>query len=85
MTDNVSGVGEFSRRWPPHADTVCLLSKLNAKQHIEVELTMDEMDLTAAEKKASYEEIKAYVLAQLRICAMGRCTNSLAIKYYFDG
>ncbi len=45
-----------------HVETVCLLSKLNVKQHIEVELTMDEMDLTAAEKKASYEEIKAYVL-----------------------
>ena len=45
-----------------HAETVCLLSKLNVKQHIEVELTMDEMDLTAAEKKASYEEIKEYVL-----------------------
>lgn len=46
----------------PHVETVCLLSKLNVKQHIEVELTMDEMDLTAAEKKASYEEIKEYVL-----------------------
>ncbi len=45
-----------------HVETVCLLSKLNVKQHIEVELTMDEMDLTAAEKKASYEEIKEYVL-----------------------
>ncbi len=45
-----------------HVETVCLLSKLNVKQHIEVELTMDELDLTAAEKKASYEEIKAYVL-----------------------
>ena len=29
---------------------------------MEIELTMDEMDLTAAERKASYEEIKAYVL-----------------------
>ncbi len=45
-----------------HVETVCLLSKLNVKQHIEVELTLDEMDLTAAEKKASYEEIKEYVL-----------------------
>lgn len=43
-------------------ETVCLLSKLNAKQHIEVEIKMDELDLTAAEKKATYEEIKAYVL-----------------------
>ncbi len=45
-----------------HVETVCLLSKLNVEHHIEVELTMDEMDLTAAEKKASYEEIKGYVL-----------------------
>lgn len=38
------------------------MSKLNAKQHIEVEVKMDELDLTAAESKATYEEIKAYVL-----------------------
>ena len=43
-------------------ETVCLLSKLNTKQHIEVEIKMDELDLTAAESKATYEEIKAYVL-----------------------
>lgn len=45
-----------------NVETVCLLSKLNAKQHIEVEIKMDELDLTAAESKATYEEIKAYVL-----------------------
>ena len=38
------------------------MSKLNAKQHIEVELNLDELDLTAAESKATYEEIKEYVL-----------------------
>ena len=43
-------------------ETVCLLSKLNVEHHIEVELTMDELDLTAAESKATYEEIKGYVL-----------------------
>jgi 23S rRNA m(5)U-1939 methyltransferase len=43
-------------------ETVCLLSKLNAKQHIEVEIKMDELDLTAAESKATYDEIKEYVL-----------------------
>ncbi len=43
-------------------ETVCLLSKLHADQHIEVELQMDELDLTAAESKATYEEIKNYVL-----------------------
>ena len=43
-------------------ETVVLLSKLNAKQHIEVELNLDELDLTAAESKATYDEIKTYVL-----------------------
>ena len=45
-----------------HCETVCLLSKLNAKQHIEVDIHMDEFDLTDAEKKATYSEIKEYVL-----------------------
>lgn len=45
-----------------HVETVCLLSKLNAKQHIEINLDMDELDLTDAEKKATYQEIKNYVL-----------------------
>ena len=45
-----------------HVETIVLLSKLNAKQHIEVELNLDELDLTAAESKATYEEIKEYVL-----------------------
>ena len=45
-------------------ETVCLLSKLHSDHHIEVELEMDELDLTAAESKATYEEIKDYVLNQ---------------------
>ncbi len=45
-----------------HVVTVVLLSKLNTKQHIEVELNLDELDLTSAESKATYDEIKAYVL-----------------------
>ena len=45
-----------------HVETVCLLSKLNVEHHIEVELEMDELDLTAAESKATYEEIKGYIL-----------------------
>ena len=45
-----------------HVETVCLLSKLHeAKHHVNVRLDMDEMDLTAAERKATYEEIKKYV------------------------
>ena len=45
-----------------HVETVCLLSKLHeAKHHVNVRLDMDEMDLTAAESMATYEEIKKYV------------------------
>ena len=38
------------------------MSKLKAEHHIEVDLDLDELDLTAAESKATYDEIKAYVL-----------------------
>lgn len=45
-----------------HIETVCLLSKLHeAKHHVNVTVDMNEMDLTSAESKAIYEEIKAYV------------------------
>ena len=38
----------------PHTtdvETVCLLPKFKSTQHIEIELEMDELDLTSAEKK----------------------------------
>ena len=44
-----------------HVETVCLLSKLQSKEHIEIEVAMDEMDLTSSESKATYEEIREYV------------------------
>ena len=45
-----------------HVETVCLLSKLHeAKHYVNVTVDMDEMDITSAESKATYEEIKAYV------------------------
>ena len=45
-----------------HVETVCLLSKLHeAKHHVNVTVDMDEMDITSAESKATYEEIKKYV------------------------
>ena len=38
------------------------MSKLHeAKHHVSVKLDMDEMDITSAESKATYEEIKKYV------------------------
>jgi 23S rRNA (uracil1939-C5)-methyltransferase len=46
-----------------HVETVCLLSKLSeAKHHISVQVDMDELDVTAAESKATYEEIQEWVM-----------------------
>ena len=45
-----------------HVETVCLLSKLSeAKNHISVKVDMDEMDVTAAESKATYDKIREWV------------------------
>ncbi len=37
------------------------LTKLNVERHIEVDVSMDELDVTAAESKATYNEIRDYV------------------------
>lgn len=58
--EKATAVDQFP--WTANVETICLLSKLNAKQHIEINLDMDELDLTDAEKKATYQEIKDYVL-----------------------
>ena len=44
-----------------HCEVVCALSKLDVYQKITVDLKMDELDVTAAETKATYEEIREYV------------------------
>ena len=62
VSTNRWGKKESSSDVSTHVETVCLLSKLHeAKHHVNVKLDMDEMDLTAAESKATYEEIKKYV------------------------
>jgi tRNA/tmRNA/rRNA uracil-C5-methylase (TrmA/RlmC/RlmD family) len=50
--------------WTANIESIVLLSKLKSDKYINVELEMDELDLTAAESKATYEEIKDYVLKQ---------------------
>ena len=45
-----------------HVETVTLLSKLrNSENYIEVQLDMSELDLTTAEIKATYDEIRNWV------------------------
>ena len=44
-----------------HCEAVLLLTKLNVDRHVEVEVSMDELDVTAAESKATYDQIRDYV------------------------
>ena len=46
-------------------ETVALLSKLDVDKHIDVEIKLDELDLTSAESKASYAQIKEYILEKI--------------------
>ena len=43
-------------------ETVVYLSRKNPDDRIEIDLSLDEFDITTAESKATYEEIKDYVL-----------------------
>ena len=58
-TEKVQPVDLFPRT--KHCEAVLLLTKLNVDCHIEVEASMDELDVTAAESKATYNEIRKHV------------------------
>ena len=47
-----------------HVETVVLLSQQKPDDYVEVELELDELDLTSAESKAYYKEIQEYVLKE---------------------
>lgn len=47
-----------------HVETVVLLSRKTPDDTIEVDLDLDELDITSAESKATYQEIKDYVLKE---------------------
>ena len=52
--------------WTSGVETVALLSKMKrSTYHIDIDLDMTELDVTKAETKATYEEIKAYVLEHM--------------------
>ncbi len=54
--DRVQCVDMFC--WTGDVETVCLLSKVRSAPHIDFDLDMTELDVIAAETKATYEEIK---------------------------
>lgn len=45
-----------------HVETVVLLSQQKPDTHIKVGIDLDDLDLTSAEAKATYEELKQYIL-----------------------
>lgn len=42
-------------------EAILLLTILHVERHIEVDVNMEELDVTAAESKATYNEIRDYV------------------------
>ena len=60
------------------------MSKLNTKQHIEVEVKTDELDLTAVESKATYDEIKKFVLEKHGLKVSGLYISQVKRKCGMD-
>lgn len=58
--EKATAVDQFP--WTANVETVVLLSQQKPDDVIEVEIELDELDLTSAESKATYAEIKNYVL-----------------------
>lgn len=56
------GVDQFPQS--VHVETVVLLSQQKPDDTIEIDLDLDELDATSAELKATYQEIKDYVLKE---------------------
>lgn len=52
----------LSARHRSTEETVVLLSQRRADTHICIDLDLDDLDITSAEMKATYNEIKEYVL-----------------------
>ena len=60
--EKVAVVDQFSHS--VHVETVVLLSQQKPDDTIEIDLDLDELDATSAELKATYQEIKDYVLKE---------------------
>ena len=60
--DKVRPVDQFPNT--VHVETVVLLSQQKPDDTIEIDLDLDELDATSAELKATYQEIKDYVLKE---------------------
>ena len=55
----------FSRT--SHVEVVALLCRKDIDNHIEVKLELDEEDVTKAERKGTYENIKEYIIGKYEV------------------
>ncbi len=60
--EKATAVDQFP--WTANVETVVLLSQQKPDDTIEIDLDLDELDATSAELKATYQEIKDYVLKE---------------------
>ena len=63
VSENEQGQSDINTVSSSHVETVVLLSKLKQKpdDYINVTIELDDVDITSAETKATYDEIKKYV------------------------
>ena len=78
-TDRCAAVDMFPRTY--HVETCVLLSKLKVEHYIEVDLDLDELDITSAETKASYREIKEYVQEKFGLTVSNLYIAQVKSKY----
>ena len=72
------GIDNFPRTG--HVETVALLSKLDVDKHIDVEIKLDELDLTSAESKVTYAEIQEYVWGKYELKVSTLCIAQVKKK-----
>ena len=64
ITNNHYHSRKILSRQSTHVETVVLLSQQKPSDRIAVDLDLDDLDVTSAETKATYAEIKDYVLKE---------------------
>ncbi len=78
----VQGVDQFGHSG--HVETVVLLSQRKPDDVIEVELELDELDITASEKAATYQQIKDYIMEKYGVKVHTSYIAQTKRKYGFD-
>ena len=65
-------------------ETVVTMSRKKPDDTIEVDLDLDELDITSAESKATYQEIKDYVLKEFGLKVSTLCISQIKRKCGID-